>query len=65
MKKKYCAPVAKMIDFSYDEQVVAASTVCNNYNLLSKENPDTCFDEFKDIPLTRMFSNCQYTDKEL
>lgn len=64
MKRKYCTPSAKMIDFNYDEQVVAASTVCNNYNLLSKENPDTCFEEFKDIPLTRMFSNCRYMDKE-
>lgn len=63
MKKAYSAPKARRIDFVYDEQIVAAS-ICNNYNLLSKENPDTCFDEFKDIPLTRMYSGCRYKDNE-
>ena len=64
MKKQYTTPAARMIDFNYDEQVVATSVICKNYNLLSVENPETCFDEYKDIPLTRMFSNCRFKDNE-
>lgn len=63
MKKKYAAPVVKLIDFCYDEQVVAASTPCNNYSLVSQENPQQCFEYLKDIKI-RMYSDCFYTDNE-
>ena len=31
MKKQYCAPKAKKIDYSFNEQVAAASYPINNY----------------------------------
>ena len=31
MKKEYCKPVAKKIDYSFDEQIAAASYPINNY----------------------------------
>lgn len=49
MKKRYVRPNAKMVDFSYEDQVVASS-VCNNYSAWGKENPKTCQDELKDVP---------------
>lgn len=64
MKKTYSTPSVKLIDFCYDEQVVASSSAtCNNYSLVSKENPEQCFDYLKDIKI-RTFSDCFYTDKE-
>lgn len=54
MKRKYSAPTAKMVDFNYDEQVVATSIICNNYTLVGKENPTTCYEEEKDRPIARM-----------
>lgn len=54
MKRKYLAPIAKMVDFNYDEQVVASSITCNNYTLVGKENPTTCYDEEKDKPMVKM-----------
>ncbi len=65
MKRTYHTPYAKKIDFDYDEQVTAASVPCNNYSQWSLENPYTCLDELKDIPVTRMYSNCiAYTDQK-
>lgn len=54
MKKKYSAPTAKMVDFSYDEQVVAVSSKCNNYSVWGIENPTTCMAELKDKPVARI-----------
>ena len=55
MKREYLTPTAKLVDFSYDEQVVATSMICNNYTLVGKENPVQCHDEEKDQPvMTRM-----------
>ena len=54
MKRAYLAPTAKKVDFNYDEQVVATSIICNNYTLVGKENPVTCYDEEKDNPVKRM-----------
>ena len=54
MKKKYSKPSVKLVDFSYDEQVVAASSKCNNYSIWGIENPTTCTAELKDVPQTRM-----------
>ena len=50
MKKTYSTPIAKLVDFSYDEQVVAMSTKCNNYSVWGIENPTTCTAELKDVP---------------
>lgn len=63
MKKKYSTPAARLIDFCYDEQVVAVSAPCNNYALVNKETPGLCFDYLKDIKI-RMFSDCFQTNKE-
>ena len=63
MKKQYVAPRVRMVDFQYDEQIVAASVQCNNYSLLSKANPNTCFEYYKDKPLAR-YVGCTYKDNE-
>ena len=55
MKKKYSTPSVKFVDFNYDEQVVAQSSICNNYSIWGIENPTTCTAELKDVPQkTRM-----------
>ena len=51
MKRAYSTPKVKMVDFSYDDQVVAASMICQNYTLMGKDNPTTCYDEEKDSPV--------------
>lgn len=62
MKRVYNKPYARKIEFDYDEQVTATSTMCNNYSKWGLENPYTCLDELKDIPVTRMYSGCiEYT----
>ena len=50
MKKRYSTPSAKLVDFNYDEQVVATSSRCNNYSIWGIENPKTCVAELKDKP---------------
>ena len=54
MKKRYSTPSAKLVDFNYDEQVVATSSKCNNYSIWGIENPTTCTVELKDVPQARM-----------
>lgn len=54
MKKRYSTPSAKLVDFNYDEQVVATSSKCNNYSIWGIENPTTCTAELKDVPQARM-----------
>ena len=47
MKKQYRKPSAKLVDFSYDEQVVAVSVPgCMPHYVYSQDNRETC--ELKD-----------------
>ena len=39
MKRQYVKPIAKLVDFEYDEQVVATSTPCVQYNQWSYVYP--------------------------
>lgn len=63
VKRMYSKPKAIVVDFCYDDQVVASS-VCKNYSLISKMQPDDCWEEFKDNPIVRSANPCIYRDKE-
>lgn len=58
MKREYKTPMAKYVDFQYEEQV-AASSRCVQYNHWSHEYPTEtmCVDMLKDIKV-RQFSAC-------
>lgn len=60
MKRKYVKPIIKLVDFEYEEQIVAASAPCVQYNHWSFEYPTTtlCVQKLQDIAVARMFSNC-------
>lgn len=58
MKREYKTPKAKLVDFTYSEQVTAASK-CIHYNLWSLNNPtvELCQDNLRDIPV-KARGNC-------
>ena len=66
LKRQYIKPVAKHVDFSYDEQVVATSIPCVQYNQWSYTYPSQvlCQDNLRGIPYARMYSACIQIDKE-
>ena len=63
MKKKYVKPNAKLVDFSYDEQITAASG-CKKAWETTIDDPDFCSDWVKGKE--RKFSECVlYTTLEV
>ena len=65
MKKKYSTPKVKMVDFSYDDQVTATSTKCQNFSEWGLDNPTwLCNAELKGIPYSRMYSECYEINNE-
>lgn len=66
MKRQYVKPIAKLVDFEYDEQVVATSTPCVQYNQWSYVYPGQglCQEKLRGIPYARTFSECIWIDSE-
>lgn len=65
MKKQYMKPIARLIDFNYDEQVVASSIVCDEHYIIHKEVGTKCFTHIQEIQVFSLFDNCfTHTDKE-
>lgn len=64
MKKQYTTPVARLVDFNYNEQVVATSKSCEEF-LLSHKEVSGCYTHIRDIQVFSLFDNCfSHSDKE-
>ena len=64
MKKQYTTPVARLVDFNYNEQVVATSTSCDEFLFAHKE-ASGCYTHIQDIQVFSLFDNCfSHSDKE-
>lgn len=64
MKKQYTTPAARLVDFNYNEQVVATSQPCEDF-LLSHKEKKGCYTHIQDIQVFSLFDNCfSHSDKE-